>query len=148
MIQCKKSNAGFTLVEVLVVISIIGVLSLLAVPAFEQLKKHVGIQNDVQSVLSTIRTAQNLSLTSQNGSAWGVHFGSDEYVLYSGTWPHPTSSIVHKLNPGISVVTGVNTEITFLHLTGTSQQKSISIGKSNADKRTISVNPAGSVTLQ
>src|ERR1700752_845921 len=78
MISLKKSNKGFTIVELLIVIVVIGILALLVITTYsgiQQKARNAKRQTDVQSLQTQLEAfySQNgsyPSLTDMNGAAW------------------------------------------------------------------------------
>ena len=78
MISLKKRNAGFTIVELLIVIVVIGILALLVITTYagiQQKARNSKRQTDIQSLQTQMEAffSQNgyyPSLTDMNGSAW------------------------------------------------------------------------------
>lgn len=60
-----KNEAGFTLIEILVVILIIGVLSAIAIPAFLN-QRHAAVDASIQSNVSEIQEALDLYYVKHN----------------------------------------------------------------------------------
>lgn len=87
-----KSQRGFTLIELMIVIAIIGVLAAIAVPAYQNY---------------TIRAQVSEGLTLADGWKTGIA----EYYATNGTWPSQTdmtgtTQSVGKYTANITVTTG------------------------------------------
>ena len=78
MISLKKSNRGFTIVELLIVIVVIGILALLVITTYSGIQakaRNAKRQTDIASLQTQLEAffSQNgyyPSLTDMNGSAW------------------------------------------------------------------------------
>lgn len=57
-LNVPKKLLGFTLIEVLVIILVVGILSAIAIPSFISLVDKVNINNAVTDVRSSLQTAQ------------------------------------------------------------------------------------------
>ncbi len=75
---------GITLIEILVVISILGILVTVALPQFSKIKENQVLKNTVEDVTSALHTAQSQSLASVDSLEYGVHFQSDQIVIFKG----------------------------------------------------------------
>jgi len=107
----SKNKKGFTLVELLVVISCISILTAVAVPSYAIMQKNIGLSNTTQEVVNALRVAQNLAISSQGGADHKVVFQNDKYILDGTT--------EYELNNGAQIIQGGGTEIIFKKLTGT-----------------------------
>ena len=78
---------GFTLVEILVVISIIGLIVAIAVPSLADFVRRQQLAQSSKEVLSTLRDAQSRSISSVGGLNWGVRLvrNQSSVELFSST---------------------------------------------------------------
>ncbi|MPV85727.1 GspH/FimT family pseudopilin [Ostreibacterium oceani] len=62
----KKSHDGFTLLEILIVLAIIGALSALVVPAIMAGRNHYLLAEETRTVAGVLRYTRSLAMTSQS----------------------------------------------------------------------------------
>lgn len=132
-----KNNGGFTLLEVIVAVAILGILSAVVVTNFLFFKRDTNLNNDTQEVAGFLRLAQNKTLASENNSQYGVYFDSvgNKYILYKG------ASYVAR-DTSYDQIRSLSGEIEF---------SSISLGGANEvvfNKLTGSAGQSGSVSLR
>jgi prepilin-type N-terminal cleavage/methylation domain-containing protein len=92
-----KNSCGFTLVEILTAIGIIGVLVLIGIPAFRAYQPNLQLNGAVRNLVTDIRYAQQLAVTEQIDH--GIHFSSstNEYDIIKYT--EPEQIIEQKILP-------------------------------------------------
>lgn len=81
-----KNNSGLTTIEILIVIVIIGVISTMSVVAYSNWQKGVRLVNAHEEIKTTITRAQQLATAAADNEIWGVHFETDKYVLFQGSF--------------------------------------------------------------
>lgn len=73
---------AFTLIEAVIVISILGLLAGLSSLSLVNFGKGSELENARTVVASSLRTAQSNSLANLGDNPWGVHFESDKVVIF------------------------------------------------------------------
>lgn len=81
-----KNNGGITTIEVLIVIIIITVIAGMGVVSYTNWKRQVKLINTEEEIKSTIVKAQQLATAAADNKIWGVHFETDRYVLFQGSF--------------------------------------------------------------
>ena len=100
--RTKKKNAGFTLVEILIVVVILGILAAIVIPQFTQASTEAR-ENSLKANLQTIRSQIELYKIQHNDDIPGTYTGVDfaaamtGYTLSSGA--SCTQSTANALGP-------------------------------------------------
>lgn len=116
MQRMRKQDAGFTLIELMIVMAIIGVLTLVAVPSYIQAVKHAReavLKEDLQTIRSAIdsytmdkqKAPQSLDDLVQDGYLKAIP--EDPMTRSTSTWVTDTSDAMRSLDetdPGIDDV--------------------------------------------
>jgi prepilin-type N-terminal cleavage/methylation domain-containing protein len=67
-----KNKKGFTLVEVMIVVAIIGILSAMAVPSFKKFSAHQNLNGAARELFSDVRGARVSAI--MEGVQYGIYF--------------------------------------------------------------------------
>lgn len=91
---------GVTLLEILIVVTLLGILVSIVFTQFSSQKETQSIKNATQSTLSLIDKARTETLASLNASSYSVHFQPDKIILYQGTsaYVSGTSNAIETVN--------------------------------------------------
>lgn len=122
----ESQNAGYTLVELLVVAAIISVMSVMSFAGYGISQKNVILRQEAQKLVLDLRRAQNMAMNvSQLSSSeipsggYGVHFdilSSGAYIIYADTDNGATYSgageifIARTLSSSV-IISGISTGI-------------------------------------
>ena len=94
--KIKKNNKGFTLVELVVVIAILGILAAIAVPRFTGSRKKAAVAAHNANV-RTLESAYNMYLA-DGGEDTTWNKGSDSWEAYLQEWPDIPDLVKNDLN--------------------------------------------------
>lgn len=111
MLKCSnvKMKNGFTLVEFLTVIAIIGILTAITIPNYQSAKKKLALQRSAYKLAQDIRRAQEMAMSARKlpggvpKGGYGIYFelgsGAPNYD-YTAKIYADTSSPNERRNPG------------------------------------------------
>ena len=122
----NKKRAGFTLVELMIVVIVVGILAAAAIPIYSRVMDRARA-SEGKALLGTVRThylaesAEGVTVTYTTLGDWGIDTSKNRWWIadpadFTGTWGSPTFTItgVHTDIAGIVLAincdTGVFTE--------------------------------------
>lgn len=142
-----RHNAGFTFIEVILVLAIIGILALLSGAFYGRFYDRVAMQNVANGVVGELQKAQLYAMEGRSASSWGIHNGSPQLILFKGgSYAGRDSAFdeIFTIYPPASV-SGF-TDVVFSRMTGTpSATPTIQIVTSVATQ-SVSINSMGVIT--
>lgn len=147
---------GITVIEMLLVISILGILVLITVPRFSDIRGNQVLKNAVEDVTSVIHNAKNQSLASLNSSEYGVYFQADKIITFKGKIYSPeavdnkTTDIISPATISNVTLAGVSSnvgELYFERLSGIpSKTGTITISTPSTSK-IITISATGAISI-
>ena len=151
----SSARQGFTLIEILVVIGIMGLLVAITFASYRIFSRQVDLETTAQKILSTLQLARNQTQASEDETQYGVHFEVSKYVLFKGATYNAadpnnkdydlTSAEIYEIN------LGGGSEVVFDRIRGTSANSGnvkVRVLADTSKTRTIVINPAGQVSLE
>jgi len=155
-----KNSFGITLVELLLVVTILTILLTISVSVFRFFQRSSDLNNSVDQIVNILRLAQNKTLASEGPDQYGVYFDMTtspyQYTLFKGN-DYSSRDIsadeIFKLPSIIEMYNidfGGGSEVVFSRITGmTNQAGSISIRlKVDLTKnQTLYVEGSGQISL-
>jgi len=155
-----KDNKGFTLIEIVIVITILAIISTIVISNFFLWTKKTDVNNTIQEFANILRLAQNRTLSSEGDSQYGVYINTVDspykYILFKGTSYDTRDSsfdqvsILVKTVEFFNISLGGGNEIVFSKLSGASVQSgSVSIrSKSDTSQiKTVYIENSGTINF-
>jgi len=145
-------KSGFTLIELIVVIAMIGILSAIMIPQFSTFSKNQNLKQAWLKLRDDLRSAQSRSVNAVDGVGWGLVLtqNSGPYqVCQCSVLPCVSCTSVAMVN-GV-VVTSASQTARFTKLTGLPVDGQYTITVNFSDEgtsetlKTITVNSAGKI---
>jgi len=156
----NKKNQSFTLIELLIVLSIIIIVLIISIPALKNFQKKSTLESLTDEIINTLRFSQNKTLASEKSGQYGVYFDNinapNQYILFKGidfNSRDPTFDEIHKFSDNVRIYQislGDGKEVVFKKVTGeTNTSGNIVIGliSDSSQLRTIYVENSGKVGL-
>jgi type IV fimbrial biogenesis protein FimT len=107
---------GFTVIELLISIAVIGIITVIVVPQFTKIRENQVLKAAGEDVLSSLNKARSQTLASLDSSEYGVRFEANQVIIFKGT----TYSAVSPDNVVVSVTSPASiTNVTLGGVSGT-----------------------------
>ena len=82
----KFNNLGVTMIELMMVITVLCILSVASIGSYHTWQKHVMLVNATDELKSAFSLAQGQAIAAAQGNNWGVHLESNYYVIFPGSF--------------------------------------------------------------
>lgn len=141
-------SGGFTLLELLLSVTIIGLLAGLSIPVYESFARRNDLDLAAQNITSAMRRAETYARAENYDSTWGVKFQTGSVTLYRGTsYSTRTTGFDEVLAvPGSISMSGLD-DIQFAKMTGApAATGTLTLTSTTNDSRTITLNAKGMVS--
>jgi prepilin-type N-terminal cleavage/methylation domain-containing protein len=139
---------GFTLLEILLSVALIGILAVISAPVFQNLQTRNGLDISQVLVVQNLRRAQALSQAVTGDATWGVKIQSSSLTVFKGeSYSARTSSFDEVSNFPINISVSGADEVVFSKLSGYPQTTgTITLVSNTNETRTITINEKGNVS--
>lgn len=144
---------GFTLVEVLVVLAIVGVISAIFTLSFSNFRNAQILKNSMDSTLSLLYEARSNTISGLNNSPYSVRFESAQAILFRGT-VYNSADTTNKIAvydrgvtaTGIALTNGA-VQTSFTQLSGmVTAAGTITLSGPSGSTKIISIDASGSIS--
>ncbi|HEY0980360.1 MAG TPA: type II secretion system protein [Candidatus Paceibacterota bacterium] len=143
---------GFTIIELLIVLTIVGVLMGIASLPIIRFRREQALQNTTNAVLTVINEARAKTLAGTENTNYSVRLEADRAILFRGATYQsaaPTNQIFLYESPvvlGTVALSGGGSTITFDRLRGTTAHHgTLQLQLPSGTLRTITVTATGTV---
>ena len=152
----KFYKRGFTLLEMLVVIAVIGIMVAVVFSSFSKMKENQVLKNAGEDIISTVNKARTQTLAQLNGLQYGVHFQANGVIIFRGAIFNSSDSnnqITSITSPAVIstiTLTGGAVNLYFNKLSGTPNVSGSVIVSSTATPsltKTITISATGAVSM-
>ena len=147
-------NRGITLIETLLIISIIGILAAIVLPGFARIKKVQILKSTTEEIVSVLEKARSQTLASLNSSSYGVHFETNKVIIFTGTSfvsDDVNNQIINIMLPATISNINLNNASTFLYfnrLSGIpSTSGNITVSVPDIPSKVINISATGSASI-
>lgn len=89
--------SGFTLIEVIVVLAVLGLITMLILPMMSGTQSKAEIQASARELAAGLRTTRNLAMMHGHAEAFVVDTGTGVFRAGAATAPHRVAGGVHLL---------------------------------------------------
>lgn len=153
----NKYQRGFTALEILIVIAILGILLAVIMPSFMNFRRSSLLNTDTMNLVTLINRARLLSVSSKDDAQYGIHLESGMAVLFKGTTYDTASSTneTHIFSTGltlssIAISTG-GSEVLFEKVTGATTNSAAAtttlLVTGTTSSTTVLIYPTGIATI-
>lgn len=134
------NKKGFTIIEIVLVIALIGILATISLPVYKKTAAHYSLITAARMIASDIRLAQQRSITESRSYRLLFNTGSDNYQLLSVS----NKSEINYLPKGIKIIRTNFTDktLSFLPSGAPSQGGRVVLENRFGGRRYIIVTPA------
>jgi prepilin-type N-terminal cleavage/methylation domain-containing protein len=145
--RANQLQCGFSFLETIMVLAIIGIISLAAVPVYQDFQLRNDLDVAANTIAQSLRRAQVLSQAVDGDSSWGLNVATSSITVFRGsTYAGRNTNFdeVFTMHPRISV--SGTSEITFSKVFGLpSASTSVVLTIPGGESRTIGINSKGTV---
>ncbi|HSW98308.1 MAG TPA: type II secretion system protein [Candidatus Saccharimonadales bacterium] len=142
-----KGQAGFTLLEVLLSVTIMAMLVGISMPFYESFVRRNDLALATQTVSALIRRAETYSRSANSDSGWSVEFQSTTATLFLGNnFAGRNTNYDEAVSlPGSVTASGLS-EVQFAKLTALPNTTgTVTLSSTLSETRTVTVNAKGMV---
>ncbi|MFA5047787.1 MAG: prepilin-type N-terminal cleavage/methylation domain-containing protein [Patescibacteria group bacterium] len=144
--KIKTQPAGFTLIELIIVLSIILILTAISLPVYSSIQPNLDLNASIRQTTSDLRLAQQLAVTEQINYSVIFDVVDNSYSIVNTKTNYIVKSYNINRNVRIESITGLASSTATFNATGASLESgTIVLANSNNRQSTIEIKPSGYV---
>ncbi len=148
MLQTKKNNHGFTLIEILLSVAAIMIIGSIAIPVYQSFQVRNDLDIAATTIAQTQRRAQILAQASDGDISWGIRRQPGSVILFQGAsyaTRDVTKDEIFEI-PASITMSGIS-ELVFAKFTGMPTiTGTIGLTSTINETRTVTINAKGTIT--
>ncbi len=151
-----KHKKGFTFIETLIVIAVIALIITLTIVSYRYFEKRTELETTAQKITAILKSAQTKTLASEDDSQYGVHFKSNQYILFKddiyqeGTADNKTYQLSNQIEISQINLAQATSSIVFQRINGqTNDYGTITLTSlsQSGETKTINIQSSGQIEL-
>lgn len=143
----SRKHNGISLIEVIIVISIIGILAGISVSSYFYYKKNSELILSIQQTANMIRLAKNNAVSVASDSQWGINIENKKVTVFKGGSFTGRDVLFDEvaIMGGVTDVSGT-TQIIFTKFTGLPSAHGLVTLSNDSQNKNIQINEIGIVS--
>ena len=148
MLERKVSESGFTLIEVMIVVAIIGIASALAIPNYVEWKSQHDLREAVSEFSSNLNLARVVAMNRNRQATVTIQVGGGGLIDVSGTAGGTPIFSTQTLSGSVTGLPGGTANVLFssMGLSAAAANQVIQLVNTRGLVYSVSVMPSGKVT--
>ncbi len=143
---------GFTLIELVVTVAVIGVIATIGLSSFSGLNSEEALRMEVEKIVSVLSKARFQTISAKGGVAYGVHLEERKAVLFPGGVYSPSdkNNQSYPLQGAVRIsvisLAGGGSDVIFKKLSGATTQHgtvTLSLARNAQASSTITIGATG-----
>ncbi|HNW09391.1 MAG TPA: prepilin-type N-terminal cleavage/methylation domain-containing protein [bacterium] len=147
--QYRRRQTGFTLIEVAIILSVIGIITLVSLPVYQQIQPNISLNSETREIVSNLRYAQQLSVTEQK--KYGIVFnqGPNNYALKNTETGSIIKNFEIQSQITIADISGFTDNTVIFNVAGAVLESgTITITNLQNEQNIIEIKPSGYVKIK
>ncbi len=141
-------NRGFTILEILIAIAIIGITGAIGVPIYQQASSALNLNAAARDLASDLRLAQQSAVTDQKIYAVNFNLAQKTYFIINTVSGQTIKTVALNSKINLQSITGLTDNIARFVSTGAATEAGAIVLSCEDKTSTIEIKPSGYVKIQ
>ena len=141
-------SKGFSLIEILIIIAVIGILSLISLPIYRSINPTLSLNANTRQIASHLRQAQQLAVEEQNNYTAVFDINTNYYEIINMQSSSTVISQTLQNNITIDSISNLTDNTVTFTITGSALESGeIILKNANNETKNIEIKPSGYVKI-